>query len=103
MYIIDGIAYAGDYNKEIKIMSVKPLNNMMMLITFSTGETRLFDATYLLSMPAFKPLEDPAIFSHPLIDYGVVTWNKGEIDIAPETMYRESYPYQKDSAYAGIG
>ncbi|MDR0949934.1 MAG: DUF2442 domain-containing protein [Lachnospiraceae bacterium] len=103
MYIIDGIAYAGDYNKEIKVMSVKPLNNMMMLITFSTGEVRLFDATYLLEMPAFGSLEDPAIFSHPSIEYGVVTWNNGDIDIAPETMYCESYPYQEDSVYVGIG
>jgi hypothetical protein len=71
---------------------------MMMLITFSTRETRLFDATYLLNMPAFQPLVDPTIFSNPLIDHGVVTWNNGEIDIAPETMYRESYAYQKDSS-----
>lgn len=25
--------------------------------------------------------------------HGVITWNNGEIDIAPETVYAESFPY----------
>lgn len=27
-------------------------------------------------------------------EHGVVTWNDGEIDLAPETMYRDGYAYQ---------
>ncbi|MBR3107065.1 MAG: DUF2442 domain-containing protein [Clostridia bacterium] len=64
----------------------------MMLVTFSTGEKRLFDAT-LLKGSAFAPLQDEEIFIHPVLFHGVITWNNGEIDIAPETVYQESYAY----------
>ena len=68
MYIVDGIAYAGEF--------------------------RLFDATSLFKYPAFKPLEDEEVFKRAAIEYGVVTWKNGEIDIAPETMYQNSYAYE---------
>ena len=38
----------------IKVIAAKPLMGMMMLVTFSTGEKRLFDAT-LLKGAAFEP------------------------------------------------
>lgn len=94
MYIINGIAYAGEPVSDMKITSVKPLDDMMMLITFSTGETRLYDATQLLEYPAFQPLQDEAVFRSAKIEYGVVTWLDGDIDIAPETMYQNSYAYE---------
>ena len=68
MYIINGIAYA--------------------------GEQRLFDASCLLEFPAFKPLEQEEIFKSATIEYGVVVWNDGETDLAPETMYEKSYAYE---------
>ena len=63
-----------------------------MIVTFSTGEKRLLDTT-LLSGSAFKPLADEKIFNNPVIFHGVITWNNGKIDIAPETVYRNSYAY----------
>lgn len=65
----------------------------MMLVTFSTGK-RLFDTTKLQGA-AFKPLSDEQIFAHPALFHGVITWNNGEIDIAPETVYRESLAYNE--------
>ena len=65
----------------------------MMLVTFSTGEKRLFDTT-TLDGPAFAPLADEAVFSHPVLFHDVITWNNGEIDVAPETVYRNSYAYE---------
>ena len=65
----------------------------MMLVTFSTGEKRLFDTTKLKG-PAFAPLADEKIFNNPVLFHGVITWNNGEIDIAPETVYKESYAYE---------
>jgi hypothetical protein len=38
-------------------------------------------------------LADEKIFMAAKVDQGVVTWCDGEIDIAPETMYRDSYQY----------
>ena len=34
------------------------------------------------------------IFMNPALFHGVITWNNGEIDIAPETVYRNSYAYE---------
>lgn len=46
MYIMDGIVYAGEPTESLEV-KVKPLDDMIMLITFSNGETKLFDATIL--------------------------------------------------------
>ncbi len=92
MYIKNDICYAGALQPEIKISNAKPLSGGMMLITFSTGEKRLFDTT-LLKGSAFAPLSDERVFSQPTIFHGILTWDDGNIDIAPETVYRESYPY----------
>ena len=93
MYILDDICYAGEMQDGIKVTEAKPLRGGMMLVTFSTGEKRLFDTTLLQGL-AFAPLADEKIFSNPVLFHGVITWNNGEIDIAPETVYRDSYAYE---------
>ena len=95
MYIENGIAYAGTPTKEIRVRSVKPLDDMMMILTFTSGERRLYDATQLLEFPAFQPLRDENVFKSATVEYGIVVWNDGEIDIAPETMYANSYVYNE--------
>lgn len=55
-------------------------------------QQRLFDTT-LLEGSAFEPLKDEKVLVNFVIFHGVMTWMNGEIDIAPETMYVESYPY----------
>ena len=97
MYIKDDICYAGELKENIKVVEVKPLRGRMLLVTFSTGEQRLFDATTLTGS-AFKPLEDEKVFNNPELFHGVITWNNGEIDIAPETVYRDSYAYESEMA-----
>ena len=95
MYVMNGIAYAGTAAQDMRISAVKPLDDLMMLVTFASGERRLYDATQLLDFPAFQPLRDEAIFKAARIDHGVVTWMDGDIDIAPETMYAASFPYDE--------
>lgn len=95
MYIENGIAYAGTPAKEIRVRAVKALDDMMMILTFTSGERRLYDATQLLAYPAFQPLRDEAVFKSAAVEYGTVVWNDGEIDIAPETMYVNSYAYDE--------
>ena len=95
MYIVDDVCYAGELSDNIKVTEAKPLRGGMMLVTFSTGEKRLFDTTVLRGS-AFQPLSDEQIFSHPVLFHGVITWNNGEIDVAPETVYRESFAYNED-------
>lgn len=92
MYIIDDICYAGEETPNIKVKDAKVLRGGILLLTFSTGEQRLFDTT-LLEGSAFEPLKDEKVLVNFVIFHGVMTWMNGEIDIAPETMYVESYPY----------
>ena len=93
MYIIDDVCYAGEMQEGIRVTDARPLRVSMMLVTFSTGEKRLFDTTKLQGS-AFAPLADEKVFSNPVLFHGVITWNNGEIDIAPEAVYRESYAYE---------
>ncbi|MDD5928522.1 MAG: hypothetical protein PUC37_01840 [Spirochaetales bacterium] len=48
MYIKDGICYAGELDPDIEVSTIKILDDGMLLVEFSTGETRLFDVTSLL-------------------------------------------------------
>ena len=74
MYISNGIAYAASKSPHPLVKAVKPLDDMMMIVTFDSGEKRLYDATQLLAFPAFKPLnDDETIFKNAKVEYGVVT------------------------------
>ena len=103
MYIANGIAYANAKMQEASVKAVKPLDDMMMIVTFGSGEKRLYDATQLLAFPAFQPLKDEKVFKNAKVEYGVVTWNNGEIDSAPETMYENSYEYPEMQVLQGKG
>ena len=96
MYVSNGICYAGNFEEDIKITAVKILPGGMMLVIFSTDETRLFDTTKLEGS-AFAPLADEKIFNNPTLFHGIITWDDGKIDIAPETVYKESYPYSESN------
>lgn len=41
----------------------------------------------------FEPLKNEEVLKNMSVFHGVITWMDGEIDIAPETVYQESYPY----------
>ena len=97
MYIVDDVCYAGELQEGIKVREAKLLRGGMLLVTFSTGEKRLFDATKLEG-GAFVPLADEKTLGDFSIFHGVMTWLDGEIDLAPETMYRDSYPYSEEAA-----
>lgn len=90
---MNDICYAGELKDGIKVTDVQPLRGHMLLVTFSTGEKRLFDAT-TLEGPAFAPLADDRVFETIAVFRGVITWNNGEIDIAPETVYENSFAYE---------
>lgn len=94
MFIINGIVYGREPKEEIKITDFKILPDKIMLLTFSNGKNRLFDAT-ILKGTVFEILNDETVFNSAKIDHGVVTWENGEIDCSPEFMYKNSYEYSK--------
>lgn len=89
MYIVDGIAYAGEKTPPIKVCGVRPLQDYRLWVRFTDGEAKIFDFKPLLDTPAFAPLKDITLFNSVYIDYGVTVWNGGDIDIAPETLYKD--------------
>ena len=93
MFFSNGFVYGGTPAEMMKVTKVKPLDDMMLLLTFNSGEQRLYDASQLLDYPLFQPLSDKEVFAHLELDHGVVTWLDGELDISPESMYENSYPY----------
>lgn len=93
MYTVDGIAYAGEPVEGLLVRDARVTGRLSMLVTFSTGETRVFDAEPLLRLPVFAPLADQEVFERFALDRGVVCWLGGEVDLAPEAMYKMSYRY----------
>ena len=64
-----------------------------MLVTFSTGKTRLFDATALLKGPAFGILRDEAVFSEPSVVDEICRRADGDLDVSPEFMCENRFAY----------
>lgn len=95
MYIVNGIAYAGEPKEIIKVKSVRPLSGHRLWLRFTNNEEKIFDFTPLLDSPCYLPLKDKAVFDSVYIDYGCTVWNDGEIDIAPERLYDEGIDVKK--------
>lgn len=94
MYIVDDICYAGTPSDEVRVVDAKPLVGGMLLLTFLSGEKKLFDTT-TLDGSAFRPLRDEAVFKTAKVEHGFVSWEDGKIDIAPEYVYEHSIPYNE--------
>ncbi len=92
MYVKNGIAYAGEQATPVLISGVRPLADHKLWLRFNTGEIRIFDFNSLLDTAAFQPLKQDNIWNGVYIDYGVTVWQDGDIDIAPEYLYKHSMP-----------
>lgn len=70
------------------VVEVKPSDNLGLFVRFAdglTGEVR-FAPEHLTGV--FEPLKNPAFFKQVYLDHGAVAW-PGQIDLAPDAMYRE--------------
>lgn len=92
MFVMNGIVYGGEPEQPLKVNDFKILPDKMMLITFSNGEIRLFDGT-VLKGGVFDRLKEAAVFNNAKLDCGVITWLNGDLDCAPEFMYKNSFDY----------
>ncbi len=98
MYIVDGIAYAGEQDPTIRISGIRPMKDHRLWLRFSTGECGIFDFTPLLKDQAFQPLNETSVFEDVYIDYGVPVWKNGEIDIDPKYLYDRAEMQNEQSA-----
>jgi len=92
MYIIDDIVYGDDRTPFKKVADVRVLEDYKLYLRFSTGEERVFDAEPQLKYLVYQPLTDKALFNSVYLSHGVPTWQNGEIDFAPDTLYEEGVP-----------
>ncbi|MGP1529713.1 MAG: DUF2442 domain-containing protein [Treponema sp.] len=73
-------------------IAVQYLHDYLLLITFSTGEKKIYDAKGDMHTGIFKKLQNKSFFSQARIERGSVVWSD-DIDIAPEALYAESVAY----------
>ncbi len=76
-----------------KITSLTPLPNYRLLMTFSTGEKKVFDVTPYIRGSWFGHLKDPEYFKTvKIISHNTgVAWPEGQ-DLAPHELYELSQP-----------
>ncbi len=73
------------------VTGVKAQDDYTLLITFTSGEQRIYNARPLLEKAIYSPLKNLAFFLGAKAEYGTVIWND-DIDIAPEHLYECSQP-----------
>ena len=73
---------------EWTVVSVEPRPPLTLAVRFFDGTegTVRFEASHLRGV--LEALKDPQFFSQAKVEGGVVTW-PGELDLAPDAMYRE--------------
>jgi len=81
----------GNESLSPRVLSVEPQPDWMLLLRFSNGESRRFDAKPLLEYPAFRALRDEKFFCGVRVSYGTICWS-GDIDYCPDTLYAQSVP-----------
>ena len=65
--------------------------NHRLRLTFTNGETRVYDCSGLLEFGVFKELQDAQYFQRVRVALGTVVW-PNEQDICPDTLYLDSQP-----------
>jgi hypothetical protein len=74
-----------------RVINVKPENNYMLRLWFTSGEVRRFDVKPYLGKGIFKELEDISVFNSVKPFLGSIQWSN-EADLCPDTLYLDSQP-----------
>jgi hypothetical protein len=70
---------------------VVPLEGYRLLLTFQSGERRVFDVTPYLGVGIFTELQDPEVFRSVRVVFDSIAGSNGA-DLCPETLYEGSTP-----------
>ena len=76
-----------------KIVSVEPLDDYKILLTFSNNEKRIKDMKPYLNKGVFRKLKDKNFFSSVHVSFDTISWDN-EIDLCPDTLYETSIPLE---------
>ena len=72
-----------------RVKEVVALAGHRLRLTFTNGETGLYDCTPLLGFGVFRELTDIRYFRKAAVAYGTVVWPNSQ-DICPDTLYLDS-------------
>lgn len=75
------------------VREVIPQPDYTLLLTFSDGSKRTYNARPLLNKAIFADLKSLPFFLTAHVGGDTVTWND-DVDIAPEHLYENSVPVQ---------
>jgi len=73
------------------VVSVLPLENYVLEVTFENGERRMFDVKPYMTHGVFTQLNDRSLFDAVRVVAGSIEW-LGEIDLSYETLYIQGRP-----------
>jgi hypothetical protein len=74
-----------------RVFTVRPLDNYCLEVTFLDGTCGEVDMSKLIfsqDAGVSEILRNVHVFTQVYVEHGVVTW-PGEVDLAPDAMYRE--------------
>ncbi len=74
-----------------RITAVKPEKGYRLVLSFTNGETRIFDMKPYLNIGLFEQLKNEAMFTSVRCALGTVQWQNG-LDLCPDTLYEDSLP-----------
>ena len=75
----------------LDVIKVTTHTNYTMELVFENGERRIFDMKPFLDKKPFTKLCNSPLFFKASVQYGTVVW-PGNLDIAPETLWKRSVP-----------
>jgi hypothetical protein len=74
-----------------RIVAVEPQPDYLLRLTFSNGETRIFDVKPYLDKGIFKELREPSTFYSVKVSLGSIAWAGGQ-DLCPDTLFMDGKP-----------
>jgi len=76
-----------------KLVSVTPMDNYRLLLSYANKEKRLYDFKPNLDHPFFRTLANEDLFRKVAAVDGELEWVTGQ-DFCPHTLYSDSEPLQ---------
>jgi hypothetical protein len=83
-----------------RVKSVEPNPDYTLTLTFTNGETRVFDVKPYLEKGIFRELVNRSIFNSVRPVLGSIQWKNGQ-DLCADTLYLDSVPVERVS-HAGV-
>jgi hypothetical protein len=74
-----------------RLISVEPLPDYQLLLTYENEERRLFAMKPYLEHGIFAQLKDENLFQSVHVSFDTIEWNNGA-DLCPEVLYGQSQP-----------